>query len=103
MAPADLPRSAREAAEDGGLAVHELGSGLYGDGPPALADRMHPAADPGARFQHDHVETAELQLTRRGEPGNAGSDHDRVHDQRMPVDGREGNGISVIASVVLTF
>ena len=91
MTPAYLPRSAREAAEDRRLAVHELGSGLDGDGPPALADRVHPAADPAARFQHHHLETAKRKLARGGEPGDTRSDHDCVHGPAHAEGGPEGN------------
>ncbi len=46
--------------------------------------RVDAPADPIARFQHHRLQSGELQIARRRQPGNSSADDDHVHTQHMP-------------------
>src|SRR5262245_31495129 len=58
--------------------MHELGAQLDWIRTRAVVYGENAAADPIARFEHDHVDAAFVKSARRGQAGDAGTDHDDV-------------------------
>ena len=64
--------------------MDELGAGFHRQGPAFRPQRVHPAADAVARFQHHDGEPAQAQLARCGKACDPGADDYDVHAKGMP-------------------
>jgi hypothetical protein len=68
------------------LAVHEHRAGLD-RAVLETSPRPHPAPDPIASLEHDHVEPVTNKLTGARQPGGAGTDDDNIYisSSHMPL------------------
>ena len=68
--------------------MDELRAEFDGDGQPRIVMCPDPATDPVPRFEHDHAEAVRDQLSRSGDAGHTGTDHDDVETVQFTFGGR---------------